>query len=157
MSRAIQALILGAQRHPWQHDPWTCHIPRDVVAFPRETQQAQGGLLHTFIVLGGGRSARKGTSPASHRVGNIWESHPSSGQLGQPHLVVGPVEDDVIFSDKDISQDPELALLRGHIHALQSQSAVPITLLQGQGMGWSPAVGSLPVSPQTHSQWDAHP
>lgn len=88
MSRAIQALILRAQGHPWQHDPWTCHIPRDVVAFPRETQQAQGGFstpLLSSVVAG---VPGKGQALPATELGTSGNPIPAQGSWDSPTLLL---------------------------------------------------------------------
>lgn len=51
-----------------------------------------------------------------------------SDGLGQPHAVVGPVKDAVIFPDEDIPQDP----LLGIIFTLEATGAEALVLGKGR-------------------------
>lgn len=105
---------------------------------------------------GWGHQGKRGALPVP-----VPSAETSSGQPGQPHHVVGPVEDHVVLADEDIPEDPELARLGGDVHALKAEGAVPVALQRGHGGWWLPSIPKLdtpprPVSLQSPPQWDAH-
>lgn len=73
--------------------------------------------------------------------------------LGQSNTVVGPVEDAVVHSDEDVSQDPEVC--RAVLEAAHAGSLAILHLSQRRQMGkmWVSSFGWVALEARVHLSW----